>query len=412
MGEGGHTLGRVKVVRGEAVRRWLAVGLGVAVLSSLPAVIAAWPAPAAAVDPTRLRGLILASADRPYQGYVDSQGELKLPDLPVVGEVLALARGATRIRTWYAGPRSWRVAVLTTTGERDIYRTADGTFLWDFERNLIGFTPGELPVRLPWAPDVVPPELTRRILAAAAPDDRISALPARRVAGVTAAGLRLTPADPKTTVGSVDIWADPDTGLPLRVQLTGKGATQPVLVTEFGDLRQTAPEGRILVPSAPDEAGLTVVGSEEVASAIGKVAPVLLPDSLAGRPALRQVSISVVPGIAAYGSGLSTFAVLALPRGVGADALEKARRAGGTPFANAPGSGEATIRTDSGEWIYLTDLIEGYELRAGVLSAVIVRTEPPLGEVGRQRPRTYLLVGMVTLDLLRQAANELNGRPR
>ena len=62
------TLGRVRIVRGDTARRWLAVGLGVAIVCSLPAVIAAWPAPAVAVDATRLRDLVLGSGDRPDQG--------------------------------------------------------------------------------------------------------------------------------------------------------------------------------------------------------------------------------------------------------------------------------------------------------------------------------------------------------
>jgi hypothetical protein len=389
------------LVRGDAARRWLAVGLGVAIVCSLPAVIAAWPAPAVAVDAARLRDLVLGSGDRPYQGYVDSQGRLDVPDLPVVGEVLALAGGATRIRAWYAGPRSWRVAVLTTTGERDIYRAPEGTFVWDFERNQIAFTPGDLPVRLPWAADVVPPELARRILQTATPEDTVTSIPARRVAGIVAAGLRLTPADPQTTVGAVDIWADPDTGLPLRVQLTGKGAAgsgRPVLVTEFLDVAQTIPDAAVLTPAVPDTAGLTVATGEDVASAVGQVAPVLLPSSLAGRAALRQTAIGVVPGIAAYGKGLSMFVVLALPGRVGSDALETARKAGGTPLTPTTGA-TLTIGPD------VVDLVlsEGYELRADVLTAVLVRS---LGDE-RGRRRTYLLAGMVEPDLLRRAATEL-----
>jgi hypothetical protein len=394
------------MLRGDAARRWLAVGLGVAIVCSLPAVIAAWPTPAVAVEANRLRDLVLGSVDRPYQGYVDSQGRLDVPALPVVGEVLALAGGATRIRAWYAGPRSWRVAVLTTTGERDIYRSPDGTFLWDFERNLIAFAPGELPVRLPWAADVVPPELARRILQAAGPDDAVGAIPSRRVAGITAAGLRLVPGDPRTTVAAVDIWADPATGLPLRVQLTGKGARDPVLVTEFLDLDQTAPDARLLVPAVPDTAGLSVASGEDVASAVGQVAPVLLPQVLAGRSAVRQTAIGVVPGIGVYGEGLSAFVVLALPGRVGNDALETARRAGGTPLDSTIGSVDYT---DGNGNTFSLSVHEGYELRADVLTAVLVR---PLVPDERGRRRTYLLAGLVDPELLRQAASELVGGAR
>jgi hypothetical protein len=395
----------VRIVRGDAARRWLAVGLGVAIVCSLPAVIAAWPAPAAAVDATRLRDLVLGSGDRPYQGYVDSQGRLDVPKLPVVGEVLALAGGATRIRAWYAGPRSWRVAVLTTTGERDIYRTPDGTFVWDFERNQIAFTPGDLPLRLPWAADVVPPELARRILRTATPEDAVTSIPSRRVAGIVAAGLRLTPADPQTTVAAVDIWADPETGLPLRVQLTGKGATVPVLVTEFLDVSQTAPDTGVLTPAVPDTAGLSVASGEDVASAVGQVAPVPLPSSLAGRPAVRQTAIGVVRGIAVYGQGLSAFVVLALPGRVGSDALETARRAGGKSLQSATGSAYVAPGDPTADPIMvLYQGYEGYELRADVLTAVLVR---PMAGDERGRRRTYLLAGLVAPELLRRAADEL-----
>src|SRR3712207_7111533 len=44
--------------------------------------------------------------------------------------------------------------------------------------------------------------------------------------GRDAAGLRLTPSDPDTTIGRVDIWADatgdPATALPLRVEVSAR----------------------------------------------------------------------------------------------------------------------------------------------------------------------------------------------
>jgi hypothetical protein len=248
--------------------------------------------------------------------------------------------------------------------------------------------------------------LARRILQAAGPDDAVGAIPSRRVAGITAAGLRLVPGDPRTTVAAVDIWADPATGLPLRVQLTGKGARAPVLVTEFLDVEQTTPDADVLSPAVPDTAGLTVASGEEVASAVGQVAPVLLPSSLAGRAAVRQTAIGVVPGIGVYGEGLSAFVVLALPGRVGNDALETARRAGGTPLDSTIGSVDYT---DGNGNTFSLSVHEGYELRADVLTAVLVR---PLVPDERGRRRTYLLAGLVDPELLRQAASELVGGAR
>ena len=43
------------------------------------------------------------------------------------------------------------------------------------------------------------------------------------MAGIAAAGVRLTPAERATSIARVDIWADPESGLPLRVELSGAG---------------------------------------------------------------------------------------------------------------------------------------------------------------------------------------------
>jgi hypothetical protein len=175
----------------------------------------------------------------------------------------------------------------------------------------------------------------------------------------------------------------------------------PVLVSEFLDLEQATPDQRLLTPAVPDTAGLSVASGEEVASAVGQVAPVLLPPTLAGRAAVRQTAIGMVPGIGVYGTGLSAFVVLALPGRVGSDALETARRAGGTPLDSTIGSVDLTD-ANGNTWNLVVH--EGYELRADVLSAVLVR---PLVGDERGRRRTFLLAGLVEPELLRQAATEL-----
>ena len=110
------------------------------VLCLLPVAVAAWPSPRVNVDPARLRDLILASQSQPYQGYVGQSRRGTLPDLPALGDVAALLSGSTRIRAWYCVADRVAGAVLDQTGERDMYRTADGTFVWDFERNLMTLT--------------------------------------------------------------------------------------------------------------------------------------------------------------------------------------------------------------------------------------------------------------------------------
>lgn len=361
-----------------AWRRWAAVAVGVLALCLLPVVLAALPAAPVRIEPGLLRERILTSAGVPYQGYVDTRGAILLPDVPAIREVAQLVRG-TRLRTWYSAPDAWRVAILETTGERDIYRTATGTYMWDFERSLTTVTLGDLPVRLPTAADLLPPDLARRLLA----DERaVTGLGGRRVAGVDAAGLRMVPADPDTTIGWIDVWADPRSGLPLQVEVGQRGARDPVFTTRFLDVDQRAPAATLLVPQVPASAGLTVTTADEVAAAVNAAVPAELPATLAGRARQGAGPVPRVAGLAAYGSGASMVVLLALPGRTGFDALVRARDRGGQPVP--------------------LDRAEAYEASAGLVNGLIVRT---LGD--RRVRRTYVLAGPVAPAVLRQAAAEL-----
>jgi len=81
------------------------VSAGVVALCLLPVAVAAWPVARVGVEPQRLREQILASSGRSYSGYVDTNGDLRLPDLPAVGDVAALFT-TLRLRAWYARPSS------------------------------------------------------------------------------------------------------------------------------------------------------------------------------------------------------------------------------------------------------------------------------------------------------------------
>jgi hypothetical protein len=371
--------GHVSVVRGSARRRWsIAIG-GVAALCLLPAVLAALPAPRASADPGELRARILASPDRPYEGYVESQGGLRVPDLPELRDVVALLGGSARIRTWYASPASWRVALIDLTGERDLYQTARGVYLWDFERNLTLNVVGDVSTRPPWASDAVPPELARRLLRSATPRDRVEAIASRRVAGVTAVGLRVTSADPETTIGRVDVWADPETGLPVQVEIAGRGAGRPVFVSRFLELRQRRPDTKVLTPADTGQ-GRTVNTGLALGLALDRLAPVTLPETLAGQRRAGTVGASG-SGVSVYGEGWSRFVVLAVRGRVGSRLLRAAQSAGGVPLA--VGKGEAV------------------QLGAAVLSAVVVRSDDGLTR------RTYLAAGFVSPDRLRRVGTDL-----
>ena len=75
-------------------------------------------------------------------------------------------------------------------------------------------------------------------------DTELTSLPPRRIAGIDAAGLRLVPAEAGTSVRQVDVWVDPQSGLPLQVELYGADEKRPVLSTVLRELSVgTPPDG-------------------------------------------------------------------------------------------------------------------------------------------------------------------------
>jgi hypothetical protein len=402
------------VVRHEARRRWMLVLLVSAVLASLPAAIAALPARAQSIGVDELRQKIRGSAGQPYQGYALSSGALGLPAFPRLGQVTALLSGTTQMRGWYAARDRWRVDVVDIASERGLYQTPDGQYTWDYgsqqltfvaapttitnfglsapDDNLVTLVVVGSPVRLPRAADLMPPDLARRLLNTAT-GDRAAPLPARRVAGINAAGLRITPTDPHSTVGTIDVWADPKTGLPLQVELTARGAERPIMVSRFLDVDLDAPDAGVLVPPDPHE-GLSVTntepaGTDSINALVEPVSPDVMPEQLAGLP--RRINETRLPNggividfdtVWLYGTGLAQVAVVPLARQVGGDAYRTAAAFGERiPFTAGSGALIAT----------------------SLLSVMVVESG-----VGRRRFR-YLVAGMVDVELLRQIGAELAG---
>jgi hypothetical protein len=361
----------VSVVRRQAQRRWLVVACGVALLCGLPTIVGAWPVPNSALPATALRARILASANVPYQGYVESSVDLDLPSLPDLGDVSSLLDGVTDQYAWYRSPASWRADVITQTGEDDTYQTSHGTFDWSYSANLLTQVIGSQPVRLPRAADLLPPSLALRLLGFASSGTRISRLPSQRVAGVDAAGLRLLPDDPDSTVGAVDIWANPRNGLPVEVAIITRGATQPILVARFLNLSENRPSLADVTPDPAPGVGTTITALPDVSGIVDRFGP-----PLPGRLA-RMARVPVPSGladVAAYGAGFSRFAVLPLPSRIGQSALNAAQSAGAGGVSLSGGTG-ALIETPLLTVLLAQSQFGGpvYLLTGAVTPALLVR---------------------------------------
>jgi hypothetical protein len=363
---------------------------GTAAVCALPVVIAALPVRQSAISAAALRARILASASVPYEAYAESTVDLGLPELPDLHDVSQLLDGTTDQYVWYRSPAYWRADDVTGSGpngtfqagESDTYQNGQLTYLWDYGRSLLTQIVGAQPVRLPRAADLLPPALARRLLGIAAATDHYSRLPSQRVAGIDAAGLRVTPAGHATTIGAIDIWADPRTGLPVEVQITGRGAAQPVLTSSFLELAQRRPGLGVVTPHPAPGIGLTTTSLPAVDSVLngdgdGDHDGSPFPRELAGS---SRVAIPGSPrGVAIYGTGFSRFALLPLRGSVGPTMLHAALGAGAGVLSLAGQTG-ALIRTP-------------------LLTVLMV-------EAGR-RPTTFLFAGAVAPAALENAATSL-----
>ncbi len=369
------------MVSAGARRRWAVVVAGTALVLSVPAIadaasslaVRARSQPAAA-SPRDLVRRALASAAVPHAGLAESRGTLGLPDVRQFGDVAALLGGTTRERVWWLGPNRWRVARLLPTGEQDLYSyAADTVVTWDYERNLQRTTTGDPSARLPRADDLLPPQAARRLLASADPADVVTALADRYLAGHLARGVRITPASGQTTIGAVDVWVDPASGLPLAVQVADRhGAV--AFESAFLDVDVAPPAETDVEVPAPPGARLETGQAPDLVALADRYARRGLPRTVAGQPRVR----GVLGGTATYGTGFARFVVVPLPPDPADDVLDAVRLR--TKIEDVP-AGQVAV------------------LASGVVSAAVAVSSSGQG--------AYLVAGLVPPALVRTAAKNL-----
>jgi hypothetical protein len=352
---------------------------GVAVLCCLPVLASALPASVPHLTAPQLESRILGSQRLSFSGYAESDATFGLPPLPAFDSVTPLLDGVTRMRVWQASVDRWRVDTLSDTGENDTYQVGDDTYVWDSGEQLLTGIYGPEVIRLPRAADLVPAALAVRLIEEAGPGAQLSLLPPQRVGGQSAAGLAIRPASPQSTIAQADIWASPDSGLPLLVQVFGRGAAQPALQTQFLQVALWTPEAAVLTPQHSPGTGFTTTTPAAFAGVLKNLDDEVLPGSLAGFARER----SPVPQIGVYGTGLTAFAVLTFRRGTGRQLLGDALDAGAAQLTFGHGFGAVAS--------------------APLVNLVLVHPY--------HSPDTFLLVGMVSQTALEQAAAVLAAKP-
>lgn len=354
------------------VSRWsvvLAVALVVGAVPLLPRLL---PVDDTDVTAAALLDQVQASAGVGHSGYAETRGSVALPvgdDLGDVGELLA---GTTRLRVWWQDEDAWRVDRLLATGERDLVHAGPVTVAYDYE-DADAVVTRDPEIRLPRAPDLLPPALARTALEDAADAD-VRRTDPRRVAGVDAVGLRYTPPAGRTTVAQVDVWADPGSGLPLRVEVTAVGSGAPDIVSTFEEVEVERPDDERVRFEPSGDVEVQRAETLDIADAAGRYAPFLVPQRLARLE--RRTATEGAAGV--YGAGVTRFLVVPL-RSREADPLRE-------QLAAAPGAVLEERRTVAAD---------------GALTVLLT------GDDGDDDGADWLVAGTVTPDVLREAAATL-----
>lgn len=316
---------------------------------------------------------IMDSASTPHTGLVNSAGAVQVPDASTFTSIATLFGEPNRIRVFWRDAEHWRLDRIRSTGETDLFRSPISTTRWVYESGRVRVSL-PAPVRLPDTSDVLPDTLARRVLQGAKPEE-LSALPPRRIAGREAVGLRLTPSMPQSSIDRVDVWADPESGIPLRVQVYA-GAARPTLTTGYERLNLEAPDPSSLTFDPPASADVTFDELPDLASESNAFAPYLAPETLADLP-LREDRPDLPTGaVGVYGRGPTVLAFLPL-RGRAAEPLR--------------------------EELAKTRGYEASETGTAVdLGPISVLVTPP-----RYRGSGFLLIGTITPEALEEAATEL-----
>ena len=233
-------------------------------------------------------------------------------------------------------------------------------------------------VRLPRVDDLLPPQAARRLLAALTPADHVTAGPSRRIGGIQAAGVHVVPGSPDSTVGALDVWVDPGSGLPLAVAVRDRSGLT-ALETSFLDVDLRRPADADVAPPLPENARIEIGNAPDLVSLVDDYPRQRFPWALAG---LRR-AVGVLHGSATYGTGLARFVVIPLPPGAADDVLDAMRLR--TKVEEVPAGQLAVI--DSG---IVTAGVAGRRLRGAQLPAGRSRHPRPAdrrgeGPAGRRR---------------------------
>ncbi|WP_434317688.1 LolA family protein [Leifsonia sp. P73] len=257
--------------------RWLPA---IVVPAAIAAGAIAIPLAAGAADlpvksPEDVLRLVASSDTKAFSGTVEQTSDLGLPSIPKMGggssstdssiaSTLSLLMGDHTAKVYVDGPTKARVQLLDQLAERDAIR--NGSDVWLYQSSDKSVTHATIPAHAksgatetptPDATATTPQALAEKFLAAVDPSTKVTLGANTKVANRDAYDLVLTPRTDATLVGSVSIAVDGQTGLPLQVQVTARGASSPAFQAGFSDFTPGAPDASVFSFTPPKGATVT-----------------------------------------------------------------------------------------------------------------------------------------------------------
>lgn len=295
-------------------------------------------------------------------------------------DLLSLVTGNHTAKVYVDGNDA-RLQVLDRLGERDVYLSDDGAWIWDSrEQSATHVTvdlaalealEAEAEAHADEARDQLeaelggplptPDEVLDQALSKLGESTDVSVGTDARVAGREVYELVLEPQDDATLVGEVSVAIDGDTGVPLAASVTAAGADEPAFSVAFTDVSFEAPDASVFAFTPPEGAEVT---EHEVPI------PTVAELEQWKAEAESGTAESEEPRPVVHGAGWST--VVELPAGTAADmggeGAEGSRGADGADDADAAEGigGDASAMLDS-----LTQPVEGGRLISTSLVSVL-----------------------------------------
>jgi hypothetical protein len=247
---------------------------------------------------SRIRG----SDDVSFSGQVEAAGMLGLSLTGPLADIVDLPSSTSRLQVWWRDAEYWRVERLEPPGGTDLFHEGGTAISWKEDVQLATHASDGLALR-PQEVDMLPPQLAGWALTEVDAEE-LTRLPTRKVAGVEAAGLRVTPSGLAGSVDRVDMWVDYDTGLPLQVRVWGGDDSVPAVDTHFAEIDFSRPSEQDVAFEPP--AGALVLSGGEL---IQHIPGVYRSVDLAGLP---LVAGQATEPITRYGRGVTQLLVIAL----------------------------------------------------------------------------------------------------